>query len=79
MERLSRTTVAIAGVLALACVSARAEPTQTMRIARFETPPAIDGRLDDGAWVLAQGHHLRNDKPRVLAVFDEASGVPDEF
>jgi len=26
-----------------------------------------------------QGHHLPNDKPRVLAVFDEASGVPDEF
>ena len=26
-----------------------------------------------------QGHHLPNDRPRVLAVFDEASGVPDEF
>ena len=26
-----------------------------------------------------QGHHLPNDKPRVLAIFDEASGVPDEF
>jgi hypothetical protein len=26
-----------------------------------------------------QGHHLPNDKPRVLAVFDESSGVPDEF
>nr|BDD46351.1 hypothetical protein 6 [Pseudomonadaceae bacterium] len=26
-----------------------------------------------------QGHHLSNDKPRVLAVFDEASGVSDEF
>jgi hypothetical protein len=26
-----------------------------------------------------QGHHLPNDKPRVLAIFDEASGVPDTF
>ena len=26
-----------------------------------------------------QGHHLPNDKPRVLGVFDEASGVPDAF
>lgn len=26
-----------------------------------------------------QGHHLPNDKPRVLAIFDEASGIPDEF
>ena len=26
-----------------------------------------------------QGHHLPNDKPRVLAIFDEASGVPGEF
>jgi hypothetical protein len=26
-----------------------------------------------------QGHHLPNDRPRVLAVFDEASGIPDEF
>jgi len=26
-----------------------------------------------------QGHHLPNDKPRVLAIFDEASGVPDAF
>ena len=26
-----------------------------------------------------QGHHLRNDKPRVLAIFDEASGIADEF
>jgi hypothetical protein len=26
-----------------------------------------------------QGHHLPNDKPRVLSIFDEASGVPDAF
>lgn len=26
-----------------------------------------------------QGHHLPNDKPRVLGIFDEASGVPDVF
>lgn len=26
-----------------------------------------------------QGHHLPNDRPRVLAIFDEASGVPDVF
>ena len=26
-----------------------------------------------------QGHHLPFDKPRVLAIFDESSGVPDEF
>ena len=26
-----------------------------------------------------QGHHLPNDKPRVLCVFDEASGISDEF
>ena len=26
-----------------------------------------------------QGHHLPNDKPRVLAIFDEASAIPDEF
>lgn len=26
-----------------------------------------------------QGHHLDHDKPRVLAVFDESSGIPDEF
>lgn len=26
-----------------------------------------------------QGHHLDHDKPRVLCVFDEASGVGDEF
>lgn len=26
-----------------------------------------------------QGHHLDHDKPRVLCVFDEASGVADEF
>lgn len=26
-----------------------------------------------------QGHHLVNDKPRVLVVVDEASGVPDEI
>lgn len=26
-----------------------------------------------------QGHHLERDKPRVLAIFDEASGVPDEY
>jgi len=26
-----------------------------------------------------QGHHLPNDKPRVLVIFDEASGVPDIF
>ncbi len=26
-----------------------------------------------------QGHHLPNDKPRVLCVLDEASGIPDEF
>jgi hypothetical protein len=26
-----------------------------------------------------QGHHLEADKPRVLAIFDEASAVPDEF
>lgn len=26
-----------------------------------------------------QGHHLDHDIPRVLGVFDEASGIPDEF
>ena len=26
-----------------------------------------------------QGHHLPSDKPRVLAIFDEASGIGDEF
>lgn len=26
-----------------------------------------------------QGHHLPNDRPRVLAIFDEASGIPDDF
>ncbi len=26
-----------------------------------------------------QGHHLANDKPRVLCIFDEASAVPDEY
>jgi len=26
-----------------------------------------------------QGHHLPHDKPRVLFVFEEASGIPDEF
>ena len=26
-----------------------------------------------------QGHHLPQDKPRVLAIFDEASGIPDAF
>ncbi len=26
-----------------------------------------------------QGHHLPNDKPRVMALFEEASGIPDEF
>ncbi len=26
-----------------------------------------------------QGHHLPGDKPRVLAIFDEASGIADEF
>ncbi len=26
-----------------------------------------------------QGHHLNADRPRVLSIFDEASGVPDEF
>ena len=26
-----------------------------------------------------QGHHLPSDRPRVLAIFDEASGVADEF
>lgn len=26
-----------------------------------------------------QGHHLKHDRPRVLIIFDEASGVSDEF
>lgn len=47
-----------------------------------------DGKVDPMSYILGhvtktvenfQGHHLDHDKPRILCLFDEASGVGDEF
>jgi len=47
-----------------------------------------DGSIDPLSYIIGhvtksvenfQGHHLPNDKPRVMCVFDEASGVGDEY
>ena len=57
---------------------------QNLRITRNRP----DGTPDDLSYVIGhvtktvenfQGHHLPHDVPRVLAVFDECSGIADEF
>ena len=45
-------------ISSLACTAA----SETMRIARFETPPAIDGKLTEDAWTeceILQLHNIR--------------------
>jgi len=56
---------------------------QTLKITR-----KFNGKPDDLSYVIGhvtktvenfQGHHLPHDIPRILAVFDECSGIADEF
>jgi|GEM_PF-2074495 Terminase-like family. len=58
--------------------SLRVEKLKDPRIGETEPRDFIIGHVTNEVENF-QGHHLPNDKPRVLVIFDEASGVPDNF
>jgi len=58
--------------------SLRVEKIKDLRTGETEPRDFIIGHVTNEVENF-QGHHLPNDKPRVLVIFDEASGVPDIF
>ncbi|QDU44563.1 Terminase-like family protein [Symmachiella dynata] len=72
----------------LIATSARKLPLEIKDLEILKLPEGPGQRPDHQSFMLAhvthtvesfQGHHLPSDKPRVLAIFDETSGIQDEF